>query len=141
MVQAVWRLAMAVCAGILVLPANAYADVDHADRVLHFDQPQAGLKSPRYKQSPELKPDENDFELLDVSFMSNNLGERWAVVTLKNTSTGQRLFRKQNIVATFADGSQSYALEAEETFKGREIITLSIFFGIRQFPLVGVRVD
>lgn len=74
-------------------------------------------------------------------FLSNKRGERWAIVTLENTSSGQRLLNKESIVATFANGSQSYAWELDERLQGSEAITKSIYFGRQQFPLIKLAVE
>ena len=73
--------------------------------------------------------------------MSNNNGERWAIVTVENRSTGRRFFRNENIVATFANGKQSKAIGLDESIEGGERLTKAIFFGFHKFPIVRVEAE
>ena len=109
------------------------------DTVLVFDPPgfltnQAGVNS-----SYEIKPKKNDFEIVDSAFMSNKIGERWAVATIKNLASGRRSLRPDHIVATLANESQCRARNVNETFKGGEMLTVSIFMGIHKFPIVRIQ--
>lgn len=121
---------------------SAYPDENpERDRVLHFDQPQTPLTSLLFKHDDELKPVPNDFRIIEVSYLSNNIGERWAIVTFKNKSAGQRFLKNEAIVATFADGVQVNSLNLSETFKGNERLTKAVFFGIHRFPIVSVQIE
>ena len=116
-------------------------EISVKDRVLHFDQLQVPLKSLNFKHDDELKPIPNDFRMIEVSYLSNDLGERWAFVTFENRSSGQRVLKNKAIVATFVDGVQAYALNLNETLKGNERLTKAVYFGIHQFPIVSVQVE
>lgn len=119
----------------------AFSDeISSADTALHFDQPQTTLKSLNFKHEGELKPVPNDFHIIEVSYLSNNIGERWAIVTFGNRSSGQRLLKNKTIIATFADGAQAYSLNLNEVFKGNEHLSKAVFFGIHHFPIVNVQV-
>lgn len=127
---------------LLCYPLLAWSgDGPNRDSMLHFDQPQAPITSLEFKQTDPLRPASNDFQIVEASYFSNKLGERWAIVTFENTSTGRRFLKNDAIVATFANGSQAYAQNLDETFKGSERMTKSVFFGIHKFPIVEVRVD
>lgn len=123
-------------------PAVAFSGgISEKDRALHFDQNQTPLKSFNFKHDDELRPVPNDFRIVEASFLSNNFGERWAIVTFENSSAGQRFLKNDTIVAAFADGSQANGLNLNETFKGHERLTKAVSFGIHQFPIVSVRVE
>lgn len=125
-----------------LLPLTVYSsDVLDVDKALHFDQPQIKIKSLNFKHDDELKPVLNDFKIIQATYLSNNIGERWAIVTFENKSTGKRFLKNESIVATFADGNQNYGLNLDEMLKGNERITKSVFFGIHQFPIVYVQVE
>ncbi len=127
---------------ISIVPPASFADeISGIDKVLHFDQPQTPLKSLDFKHDDELEPVLNDFRIIEVSYLSNNIGERWAIVTFENKSSGQRLLKNEVIVATFADGSQTNSLNLHKILKGNEHLTKSVFFGIHRFPIVNVRVE
>ncbi len=114
---------------------------DPEAEALHYDLPQPNLTILKFKRTDELLPKAKNIRLIEAVFLSNKRGERWAIVTLENTSTGQRLLTKDSIVATFADGSQSYAWELEERLQGSEVITKSVYFGRHKFPIIKVVVE
>lgn len=116
-------------------------EIFEKDRVLHFDQPKSPLLSLTFKHKDELKPAASNFHIIEVSYLSNNIGDRWAVVTFENSSPGQRFLKNEAIVATFADGTQSHGLNLNETLKGNERLTKAVNFGIHQFPIVSVIVE
>lgn len=125
-----------------LVPYVAFSsDINEKDRVLHFDQPKAPLTSLSFKHDDELKPTANDFRIVEVSYLSNDIGERWAIVTFENTSPGPRFLKNEAIVATFADGDQTNAFNLNETLKGNERLTKAIYFGIHHFPIVSVKVE
>ena len=127
---------------VSLYPLTAFSDDTlDVDKALHFDQSQGALKSLNFKHDNELRPTINDFRIIQTAYLSNNIGERWAIVTFENKSTGKRFLKNESIVATFADGNQSYALNLDEMLKGNEHITKSVFFGIHQFPIVRVQVE
>lgn len=111
------------------------------DETLIFEQ-SPSINSPiRFTHESPLIPDNNDFELLHWQFMSNRIGERWAMITIKNTASGQRIFVRKDIVATFANGQQSFPVtEYSEKFQADEVKTLTIYFGERRFPLAFVSI-
>ena len=126
--------AMIFCLSPLIVSADGIEDI-----TLHFDQPQGKLTHINFRQKEVIKPVPNDFELIETAFMSNNIGDRYAIVTIENTSPGQRLFRNKHIVATFANGRQSIAHSLDEILKGGERLTKTIFFGSHSFPIVRVQ--
>lgn len=129
-------------AAITQNPITVFSDeISAADTALHFDQPQTPLRSLDFKHTDELKPIPNDFRIVEVSYLSNNIGERWAFVTFENTSSGQRLLKNEAIVATFANGIQANSINLDEKLKGNERLSKAVYFGIRQFPIVSVKVE
>jgi len=126
---------------IFLAPIAVFSgEISVKDRVLHFDQLQAPLKSLNFKHDDELKPIPNDFRIIEASYLSNDIGERWAFVTFENRASGQRLLKNKAIVATFVDGAQKYARNLNETLKENERLTKAVFFGIHPFPIVSVQV-
>lgn len=124
------------------LLANERYDTIYDDRkTLFFDHPPVRFEHLEFDQKSPIKPSSNDFQILEISYLSNKLGERWALVTLKNRSSGQRLIDNEYIVATFADGSQAYAKNLDARFSANEILTRSIFFGVKAYPIVRVSTE
>lgn len=138
------RIVHMLVTGLVIFSSTYMAfgsDLSEADRVLHFDQPHPPISSPYFQQQRELKPMPNDFRIVEASYLSNNIGERWALITFENSSSGQRVLKNESIVATFADGNQSRGYNLNEVIKGNERLTKSVFFGIHQFPIIKVEVD
>ena len=92
-----------------------------------------------YRRSQPLLPAKSDFKLTAASYMSNELGERWALITVKNLSTGQRILKNQHMVATFADGTQAYAKNLEISINGGEQLSRAVQFGVNKFPIVNIK--
>jgi len=115
--------------------------IEDKDIVLHFDQPQVPINQLRFEKSDRLKPTPNDFRLIEVAFMSNNIGERWVIVTIENTSSGKRLLKNDHIIATLANGEQSQAFGVDDTLEGGEILTKAVHFGDHKFPIVQVQLE
>ncbi len=130
-----------VCLSIVSqnLLARSDSALQHAAAsVLTFDQSPTVSGAIDFDQDDPLYPTRNDFEIVQFAAMSNELGERWALMTIKNTSAGQRFLKNKNLVATFADGSQSYAAGLDEMLKGKQQLTKTIFFGYSKFPILSV---
>ena len=124
---------------IFLFPNWAFAeDVLGKERIMQFDQTK--VTHPRFRYENGLKPKPNDFRLREAAFMSNEIGERWAIITVENMSSGKRLLTRENIVATFADGSQANPSHLDETARAGELLTKTIFFGVRMFPILKVDV-
>lgn len=110
-------------------------------RNLRFDQSQGLQGGLHFDKDDELEPDKNDFQLVSSAYMSNDLGERWAMLTIENSSSGQRLLKAKNLVARFANGDQAYAINLDEVLKGKQRLTVAVFFGQHQFPIVDIELD
>ena len=87
------------------------------------------------------KPQVSDFQLVNYVAMSNEVGERWAVVTVRNSSSGGRAFENQHLMAVFADGVRKSPSEFKINFKGNETQTLTVSFGENKFPILSISTD
>ncbi len=83
-------------------------------------------------------PEKSDFKIIHSIQMSNENGERWATLTLSNTSSGRRIFKPDHILATFANGDYRHPHTGEQPFEANETITLTLYFGKNKFPLIKV---
>ena len=108
------------------------------EHILHFDDVQKDFEELYFPDENKIKPDSGVFTIVEKYYMSNGLGERWAVMTIKNTSAGKRLLKNENVVATYANGDQSYAQNLDETLDGYEIVTRAVLFGIHKFPILHI---
>jgi hypothetical protein len=87
------------------------------------------------------KPQVSDFQLVNYVAMSNDVGERWAVVTVRNSSSGGRSFENEHLMAVFADGVRKSPSEFKINFKGNETQTLTVSFGENKFPILSISTD
>lgn len=103
--------------------------------------------SPSFQQYPFIEddiqhkndhPDRSDIEIIHQTLMSNEAGERWATVTLKNSSEGKRIFTEKQIYAMYADGSKGRPYQARVKLHGKEIGSFMFFFGKHKFPILYV---
>ncbi len=124
----------------LTVTAGQHEDYK-SDDTLHYEIPAPTAYSLKFKHQDPLYPDNSDFALLDVRLMSNRNGERWALITLENTASGQRILESDDIVATFADGLQVNPITIKEKIAGGEIRTVAINFGHHRFPIASVTVS
>jgi len=107
---------------------------------LHFDETQIEGSKFQFDNADAVKPEPNDFELLNYSLLSSESGERWAIITIENTSAGRRILKNEHVVATFANGNRSRAISLNERFKPGEVITRAVSFSHHPFPIVSVDV-
>lgn len=85
-----------------------------------------------------IEPDISTVEVVNQMLMSNELGERWATLTLKNLASGQRIVSEKQIYAIFADGDKKRAQMDPIKLKGNEVGIYTISFGYHKFPILYV---
>ncbi|CAH9049713.1 hypothetical protein PSECIP111951_00008 [Pseudoalteromonas holothuriae] len=110
------------------------------DPVYTFDSAIAKVPENAFTNNARQYPKNGDFIIQGYYPMSTVKGQRAALVTIKNTSTGKRFFEPEHVMALFADGSRhsplmgddKYSLQASETF------TLTLEFGRYDYPIVSV---
>lgn len=119
---------------IVFLATGTRADDDTP--VLNYDARPPLKQAPRFDRDDALTVSRNDFEILDYQLMSSEQGERWAVITLRNTASGQRLLSETMLVAEFADGERRYPLVMEGKVSGGAVLTRTVTFGYSRFPVL-----
>ncbi|MDF1780554.1 MAG: hypothetical protein P1U67_04605 [Alcanivoracaceae bacterium] len=117
----------------LVLAAIASAD---ESMVLQYDARPPLQGEIRFDQNDPKKIARHDFEVIDYALMSNDQGERWAVVTFRNNASGMRLLANEYLLANFSDGTQRFALNLEGKVEANQYITRNVFFGYHRFPIL-----
>ncbi|MES9862281.1 MAG: hypothetical protein ABW157_09930 [Candidatus Thiodiazotropha sp. LLP2] len=123
---------------LLSITFTVHADEIPENEVLTIDEPIPGSMEIEFTDADDLQPKFGDFLISNSLLMSNQLGERWAVLTIQNRSSSQRLLDREHIVALFANGEKRYPKYAEYTFYGKEHKTMTINFGESKFPIVKV---
>ena len=91
-----------------------------------------------FPNEQNLKPRKSDFAVVNYALMSNQVGERWAVVTIKNLATGWRMLDRKHLLAIAANGERIMPIDIQQHFKAGETLTLTINFGEHQFPILSI---
>ena len=124
----------ALFAVVLLLVPPTRADDDPP--ILNYDARPPLKQAPQFDRDNALSVSDNDFEMLDYQLMSSEQGERWAVVTLRNTASGQRLLSEKMLLAEFANGERRYPLVMEGKVAGGAVLTRTVTFGYSRFPVL-----
>jgi len=91
-----------------------------------------------FPNDKNIKPKKSDFEIINYVLMSNELGERWSVITLTNLSSGNREFVHDHLIGMFADGSRISPLAYKLNFNGQETQSITVSFGVHKFPILSI---
>jgi len=91
-----------------------------------------------FPNDKDIKAKSSDFKLVNYVIMSNEIGERWAVLTLTNTSSGNRMLEQNHLLALFADGERKSPLELKLNFEGNETQSITVSFGESKFPILSI---
>lgn len=119
---------------LMFTAAHASAQND----VLMIDQSIGTDVQLAFPNDRNIQPRSSPFQVVSYVPMSSELGERWAIVTLKNTSSGSRIFESQYLLGLFADGDRREPQTFKQTFEGHEVVSLTLSFGRHKFPLLNV---
>ena len=91
-----------------------------------------------FPNEQNIKPKESDFEVLNYVLMSSETGERWSVITIENTASGNRSLEHSHIMGLFADGSRFVPQENKLQFEGGEVQSITVSFGEYKFPILAI---
>lgn len=124
-----------LCCGLLLwlsMPAHAQEDA------LTVEQRVPQNVALAFPNDQQLAPQISDFEVVNFVPMSNEVGERWAVVTLKNQASGRRTFNQTQIMALVGDGDRIHPNAISQVFEAKETLSIVVNFGVNKFPLLSV---
>lgn len=85
-----------------------------------------------------IQPDISDFNVQHYVLMSNEKGDRRAVVTLENRSSGSRIFQSAQLMALMADGRRLSPQAYKQKFKAGERISMTLSFGSHVDPILKI---
>lgn len=91
-----------------------------------------------FPNDENIAPEISDFEVKNTILMSNENGERFAVVTIKNVSSGSRTLNHNHLMAQVTNGARINPQPFKHAFKGNETVSITIGFGESKFPLLTV---
>ena len=115
------------------------ADERCSDTALFFDRNIPAVEGLNFEDSDKWLPKASDFELINYYIMSNGCGERWALVTVKNITSGVSSLSNEDIVALMADGSKRVA-DIERRIEGYTTESFLVGFGYSKIPIIKVLV-
>lgn len=121
----------------LCVVISCVAQADNED-VLSIDRSISTNIHLSFPNDNHIEPKKGDFAVISYVPMSNDIGERWSVITLTNLSTGARQFDQTHLIALFADGRRSHPLRYKLHFKGKETQSITVSFGQSKFPILSV---
>jgi hypothetical protein len=120
---------------LIVIPWLSKAE---AIEVLTVDRAVSKSMQLSFPNDNNIKPKKGDFEIINYVLMSNEIGERWSVITLTNLSSGNREFGHDHLIGLLADGSRISPLEYNLNFKGKETQSITVSFGVHKFPMLSI---
>ena len=120
---------------LLMLSWSTQAD---SIKALNVDRAVSNSMHLSFANDSNITPKKGDFKITNYVLMSNEEGERWAVITLTNLSSGNRELGEEHILALFADGSRFMPMEFKLGFKGNETQSVTVSFADYKFPILSV---
>ena len=123
---------------LIIYCASLNADNIKSSDILSIDKPAISVSDLYFPDSQDIQPDKSDFKILSTLLLSSKSGKRVATITLKNLSSGQRILTNKQILAVFANGQKKAPLTFKQTFSGNQKISLSLNFGISNYPILDV---
>ncbi len=144
------RLGLIIFIFAFIFPIISFAGENNVNKgnvnkgnLLLFDEntPRQDTFSFDIDEFERLKPRANDFELIHYAPMSNKNGERWVLITVKNTSAGRLFLKSEHIVATFVNEEQINPIDLNESVDSGKVFSKTIFFGVNKFPIVMLEIQ
>ncbi|WP_256717995.1 hypothetical protein [Shewanella sp. UCD-KL12] len=108
------------------------SEVFSVDRIVSDDV------SLNFTNDSDIQPNISDFSVVNYVLMSNEKGERRAVVTLENQSSGSRIFQHDQLMALLGDGKRISPRHYKQKFKAGESISMTLSFGKHIAPILQI---
>ncbi|TMO82035.1 hypothetical protein CWC16_02095 [Pseudoalteromonas sp. S3776] len=118
-----------------MLSGNVFAAQNN---VLNVDRAIPNSMQLSFPNDNNITPKKSDFSIVNYVLMSNEIGERWAVITLTNLASGKRELNQDHLLALFADGSRLTPSEFKLGFNGNQTQSVTISFAEHKFPILSV---
>lgn len=120
---------------VFFFAANANEDSEE-DSAFFFDKPIAQSMEFRFDIEEDLYPDQSSFKIKDFAFLSNEKGERAALINLTNTAVAPRSLSPNQIYGFFADGTYRRPSNSSGRVDGGKTNSVLLSFGVSKTPLV-----
>ncbi|MGF1697892.1 hypothetical protein L4D20_03445 [Vibrio kyushuensis] len=92
-----------------------------------------------FPNEDNIEPNISDFTVINYILLSEEGGERWAVVTLKNESSSRRTLTEKHLLSTLANGDYIFPSNFSQSFKGNEVMSVIISFAVNKFPILSIK--
>ena len=113
-------------------PDNNLSDVFNVDRIVSNDV------ELNFTNDGDIQPKTSDFIVVNYVLMSNEKGDRRAVVTLENQSSGSRIFKSDQVMALMGDGRRISPHTYKQKFTRGESISMTLSFGNSKTPILQI---
>ncbi|TQF67306.1 hypothetical protein [Pseudoalteromonas luteoviolacea] len=122
---------------LLLLSSVAYAN---NDKPFTIDNTQIYTDSSLFYSEKDIRPVGSDFKVKTAITMSNEEGERAALLSIENLSSGRRTLEPHHLMVTYADGSAKVLSNLPEklSFKAGETINITVNLGKNLYPVISV---
>lgn len=130
------RFQILIVATVLLAASSQAHEQPELNRSLVFDQQVAKEMAIQFEIEEDLYPTRSTFEIEDIAFLSNEAGERWALVVVRNTAREARTFTEDQLIGFFASGKHSHPNKLATRIEGSRSETIMIPFGESTMPLV-----
>ena len=111
---------------------NNLSDVFSVERIVSNDV------ELNFTNDGDIQPKISDFIVVNYVLMSNEKGDRRAVVTLENQSSGSRIFKSDQVMALMGDGRRISPHTYKQKFKRGESISMTLSFGNNKTPILQI---
>ena len=127
-----------IITGSLVILLVGLYDSNASEQALSIETRVPSSVELAFPNESGLAPELSEFQVLSFVPMSNEAGERWAVLTIKNLASGRRTLSQKHLMALTADGNRINPNEVSQSFLADETLSIVVNFGERKFPLLSV---
>lgn len=124
---------------VAVLLCLSFSTFAEENETLNIEQVVSDRVELAFPNEDNIEPDLSDFTVKNYILLSNDLGERWVVVTLKNESSNHRTLTEKHLLSTLANGEHIFPADFSQTFKGKEVMSVTINFGLNKFPILSIQ--
>ena len=137
------KLTISLVLSIALLSFSSHAtnktnDDENLSDVFHVDRVVADDVKLNFTNDGNIEPSVSDFEVVIYVLMSNEKGDRQAMVTLENQSSGSRIFQSDQIMALMGDGRRISPQRYKKKFKRGESLSMTLSFGNQKSPILQI---
>ncbi|MDN3682590.1 hypothetical protein QWZ04_19980 [Vibrio tapetis subsp. quintayensis] len=122
----------------VILLCTAFPASSEENETLTIDQVVVESVDLAFSNESNTQPELSEFGIQNYVLMSNDLGERWAVVTVKNKASGRRTLTQKHFLAVLANGDRIFPNEFSQFFNRNETMSVTISFGQNKFPILSI---